>query len=424
MQNKRLRGFLQNLALVLLSLSALFLLGSMPLFHISWTDQVQSLLAPHPASGGHAQSSTLADMFPSVHVMVTQDIEYRRYGRLYVPGDDPLLEQIIPLFQEALGSASETGASAELTLRSALDSPCLYLDLTTQLPLEAVAAWLGETVGFSREVRSMALTSEQEDTATLYLRSESGDIFRYNTALPVSAVREVCGSQTSNGSIFAYESNYAPLAPYTVLVAETPDAPAVQTELPAAYSVYNLLTALDFNAHPLFRYTESSGAEVVEESPRTLRVSPDGAVSFTSRGEDSSPLYQVPAAGEQPTMPECLSAAGRLAAALTEGTGASPLYLRAVEMAEGGCTVRFGYHAGAIPVFFSDEKDALSVTISGAAITAFTYRCRAYTPTEDTSPLLPAAMAQAIASLYPEAGLSVGYVDGGAGPLAAHWLAG
>ena len=123
-------------------------------------------------------------------------------------------------------------------------------------------------------------------------------------------------------------------------------------------------------------------------------------------------------------MPECLSAAGRLAAALTEGTGASPLYLRAVEMAEGGCTVRFGYHAGAIPVFFSDEKDALSVTISGAAITAFTYRCRAYTPTEDTSPLLPAAMAQAIASLYPEAGLSVGYVDGGAGPLAAHWLAG
>ena len=325
MQNKRLRGFLQNLALVLLSLSALFLLGSMPLFHISWTDQVQSLLAPHPASGGHAQSSTLADMFPSVHVMVTQDIEYRRYGRLYVPGDDPLLEQIIPLFQEALGSASETGASAELTLRSALDSPCLYLDLTTQLPLEAVAAWLGETAGFSREVRSMALTSEQEDTATLYLRSESGDIFRYNTALPVSAVREVCGSQTSNGSIFAYESNYAPLDPYTVLVAETPEAPAVQTELPAAYSVYNLLTALDFNAHPLFRYTESSGAEVVEESPRTLRVSPDGAVSFTSRGEDASPLYQVPAAGEQPTMPECLSAAGRLAAALTEGTGASPL---------------------------------------------------------------------------------------------------
>ena len=35
MQNKRLRGFLQNLALVLLSLSALFLLGSMPLALLS-----------------------------------------------------------------------------------------------------------------------------------------------------------------------------------------------------------------------------------------------------------------------------------------------------------------------------------------------------------------------------------------------------
>lgn len=300
MQNKRLRGFLQNLALVLLSLSALFLLGSMPLFHISWTDQVQSLLAPHPASGGHAQSSTLADMFPSVHVMVTQDIEYRRYGRLYVPGDDPLLEQIIPLFQEALGSASETGASAELTLRSALDSPCLYLDLTTQLPLEAVAAWLGETAGFSREVRSMALTSEQEDTATLYLRSESGDIFRYNTALPVSAVREVCGSQTSNGSIFAYESNYAPLDPYTVLVAETPEAPAVQTELPAAYSVYNLLTALDFNAHPLFRYTESSGRRWWRNPPAPSGSAPTARSASPAAARTHPPSIRYPPRGNSP----------------------------------------------------------------------------------------------------------------------------
>ncbi len=424
MQNKRLRSALQNMALALLSLSALFLLGSMPLFHISWADQVQSLLATHPAGGGHTQSTALADMFPSVHVMVTGDIEYGRYGRLYVPGDDPLLEQVIPLFQEALGSASETGAAAEQTLRSALDSPCLYLDLTTELPLEAVAAWLGESAGFSREVRSMALTTEQEETALLYLRSGTGEIFRYSTALPASAVRAACDSQASNDSRFAYETNYAPLNPYTVLVAESPEAPVVQTELPAAYSVYNLLTALDFNAHPLFRYTESSGTEVVEESPRTLRVSPDGAVSFTSRGEAASPLYRVSAAGEAPTMPECLSAAWRLAGALTEGTGAAPLYLRAVETAEGGCTVRFGYHAGTIPVFFSDERDALSVTISGTAITAFTYRCRAYPATEDASPLLPSAMARAIASLYPEAGLSIGYVDGGAGPLAAHWLAG
>ena len=421
--NKHLRNALQNLTILFLCVSALFLISRLPLFHTSWAVQVQSLLTPRPADGDPAQAGGPEEMFPAVHVMVTSDIAYGRYGQLHVSGEDPLLVQIIPLFQEALGSATELGAAADKTLRDALEEPGLYLDLTSQLPLEVAAAWLGEEAALERDVRSMALTCEEED-AVLYLRSEAGEVFRYATALPASAVREVCAGLSPNGSTFAYETNYAPLAPYTVLVAAAEDAPVVRGELPAAYSVYNLLTALDFNAHPLFRYTESSGAEVVEESPRTLRVSPDGAVSFTSRGEDASPLYQVPAAGEQPTMPECLSAAGRLAAALTEGTGASPLYLRAVEMAEGGCTVRFGYHAGAIPVFFSDEKDALSVTISGAAITAFTYRCRAYTPTEDTSPLLPAAMAQAIASLYPEAGLSVGYVDGGAGPLAAHWLAG
>ena len=37
--------------------------------------------------------------------------------------------------------------------------------------------------------------------------------------------------------------------------------------------------------------------------------------------------------------------------------------------------------------------------------------------------LLPPDMAQAIASLYPGAGLSIGYIDSGAGEMTAQWLA-
>ena len=361
-------------------------------------------------------------MFPAVHVMVTSDIAYGRYGQLHVSGEDPLLVQIIPLFQEALGSATELGAAADKTLRDALEEPGLYLDLTSQLPLEVAAAWLGEEAALERDVRSMALTCEEED-AVLYLRSEAGEVFRYATALPASAVREVCAGLSPNGSTFAYETNYAPLAPYTVLVAAAEDAPVVRGELPAAYSVYNLLTALDFNPHTVFRYTESSGAEVVEESPRTLRIGPDGAVSFTSRGEAAAPLYQVRAAGDRPTAREALRAAWGLAEALTEGAGASPLRLRTVEEREDGWTILFRYQLQGLPVYFSDESDALSVTVSGGTITAFSYRCRAYAAAEETTALLPPDMAQAIASLYPGAGLSIGYIDSGAGEMTAQWLA-
>lgn len=423
MRSKRLRNALQNLALVLLSLSALFLLSRLPLFHTSWAVRVQSLLSARPADSGQTQTGGLGEMFPAVHVMVTGDIEYGRYGRLYVSNGDALLGQMVSLFQEALGSATELGAAADKTLRTALDAPGLYLDLTGQLPLEAVAAWLGERVEMDRDVRSMALTCEEESNAVLYLRSEAGEIFRCATALPVSAVQAVCEGQSPNGSTFAYESNYATLDPYAILVAETEAVPAVRSELPAAYSAYNLLTALDFNPHTVFRYTESGGAEVVEESPRTLRIAPDGLVSFTSRGEAASPLYRVSASGEKAEIREALSAAWRLAQALTEGAGASGLSLGALEEREDGWTVLFRYQAAGLPVYFADESYALAVTISGGAVTAFTYRCRAYTAGEETAELLPPAMAQAIASLYPGAGLSLGYVDGGGGEMTAQWLA-
>ena len=166
-----------------------------------------------------------------------------------------------------------------------------------------------------------------------------------------------------------------------------------------------------------------SGAEVVEESPRTLRIGPDGAVSFTSRGEAAAPLYQVRAAGDRPTAREALRAAWGLAEALTEGAGASPLRLRTVEEREDGWTILFRYQLQGLPVYFSDESDALSVTVSGGPITAFSYRCRAYAAAEETTALLPPDMAQAIASLYPGAGLSIGYIDSGAGEMTAQWLA-
>ena len=100
------------------------------------------------------------------------------------------------------------------------------------------------------------------------------------------------------------------------------------------------------------------------------------------------------------------------------------MYLSGLERTETGYTVSFRYQAGGVPVLFPDEGDALTVTITGAAVTAFSYRCRSYTPQEEAAPLLPSGMAQALGSLYPGTELSVGYVDEGAGALKACWLAG
>jgi len=427
MTDKRLRNALQNLALVLLTASALFLLTQLPsLRGIQWTDRVQDLLGSTPAASPREPAGVPAEMLPSVQLLVTGDSEYGRYGRLNIPAEDPVLQTVMPLFQEALGSATEVGLTADASLRAALDNPGFYLDLTPSapLPLAALEPWLGDLSGMDRTVRALALTAGEDSSALLYLLEPDGSIYLYETALPVSAVRIACEGFSPNGACFSYETNYGSLEPYTLLTAQAEALPALDTELPAGYSTYNLLTALDFNAHTLSRYIESGGTEVVEESPRILRISPNGAVDFVSRGEVDSHLFRT--LGETPALRETLSAGWRLAEALTEGTGASPLRLRTAEETEDGYVLRFRYEADGTPVVFSDEEDALSVTFSSGQITAFTYRCRAYTPAEDetASPLLPAFMAQAMAAIYPNASLSVGYEDSGAGPLSAQWLAG
>ena len=52
---------------------------------------------------------------------------------------------------------------------------------------------------------------------------------------------------------------------------------------------------------------------------------------------------------------------------------------------EDGWTIFFRYQTQGLPVYFSDEGDALSVIITGGAITAFSYRCRAYTALAETA---------------------------------------
>lgn len=428
MRNKRLRDAMQNLALLLLTASALFLLTRLPsLQGIQWTDRVRDILSAAPDADMPGQTGIPAQQLPSVQLLVTGHSEYGRYGRLNVPAEDPVLQTVTPLFQEAAGSATEVGQQADASLRAALDGPGFYLDLTpaASLPVGALEPWLGETESLGdRQVRAMALTAGGESFARLYLLEPEGNIYLYETALPASAVRIACESFPPNGASLSYETNYGSMNPYTVLTAQVEPLPDLDTELPAGYLAYNLLTALDFNAHTLSRYRESGGAEVVEESPRTLRIAPNGTVSFISRGESGSRLFR--AAGESPGLSEILAAGGRLAEALTEGTGASELCLRGVEETEESVTLRFRYEAEGTPVVFSDAEDALEVVFREGQVAAFTYRCRVYTPAEEetAAPMLPAFMAQAVAAIYPDASLSVGYEDAGTGRLSAQWLAG
>ena len=95
MKNKRLRGGVQNVCLILLTLSALFLLARLPMLReIRLPGQVPALFSPEASPGGQEEEVLPAAMFPSMNLMVTGDSQYGRYGRLCVSADDTSLQQI------------------------------------------------------------------------------------------------------------------------------------------------------------------------------------------------------------------------------------------------------------------------------------------------------------------------------------------
>lgn len=421
---------LQDLALILLAVSAIFLFTCTPLFRNHFSGQVQALFTTHDPSGGSLQEGDLLEAMPAAQVVITADREYGRYGQMGVLPSSQLFEELMPLLRDAVGTAEAVGLTADLTLREALDDASVFLSFPTPLPLSAAAAWLDTQTEQEITVKSMVLSCHGGSRAALYLLDQSGSIYRYSTNLPSSAVRETAERFSPNSALFAYESNYTTLAPYAILHVQPDSLPQLLAALPERYTVSSMLQALDFNIHTQSSYVETDGTEVVMETPRTLRFSPDGTAAYTGVGEVDLPLFQVTCAGEAPTRDEALHACWKLAAALTDATGASPLVLRSAEPADGGWRISFGYQAMGWDVFFDQPSselaslEALSVTVTGRMITAFTYRCRVYTAGENSSLLLPPAQAAAVASVYPGASLTVGYADDGGSVLSARWLAG
>ena len=420
MNKKVIVNFLQNLTLLGLTVTAMMLLMRFPMLDGVVSGRMRELLS---APESTVQSSVdLSGMVASVHLVVTDETEFGRYTQINAPASGTEFQRLEPLLRGAIGSATTSREATHAEFRTAMKTPGIYVDLTTALPISVVAAWLGERFDGEDSVRALALTTARE-TAMLFLLREDGSLVRCECALTSSAVREVASEFPPNGGQFAYESEYKGLAPYTVFVQKVDSVVQLSASIPAGYSAYNLLTALNFNAHTNSRYFESSGTEVVMQAPHFLWIGTDGSVHYSSDGEVSDSLYRIACANGSPSSVEVLQGVYLLATALTSGTAATPLSLECMERTETGWVVTFGYRYAGLCVRLGDERPALRVVVTGDTITEFDYYCRAYTPKQEEVVLLPPSMAVAIASANNGGELTLAYVDNGVNVHGAHWFA-
>ena len=419
---------LQNLAIILLSLSAAFLLLKTPLFG-AFADQTLpelagNLFSAKPSPGGETEVE-LSGLTAPVRVVYTG--EYTRCGADAMTMADDSFSRAGSLLGEALGSVGAMVPSTEEAFLTALERSGIYYDFTTGLPLEILCDTLGTSVPISHAVFvRRALLCSIGNTASLYLLDQNGTCYTFSTALQSTVLTEFLSSLEGTNTDFALAEGdaYDALSPFTLIMG----TPTTRYMLSASGSLSSdlseLLRLAEFNPHTENRYTESSGTTVVRESYGTLRITTDGTVTYRSGTAEAGALYTVSTDRSIASMTESVSAAQRLTSTLLQGSsGAASLYLSSVEENAKGCTVTLDYVIGGTPLRFADGSHAVSVTVEGRSITAFSLHFRSYALTDIPALVLPIRQAAAIArKSHAGSELSVFYVDSGADSVGVSWL--
>lgn len=420
---KRRLGRIQNLAIILLSISAVGLFTQTQLYNRGvGTSSYLSGLFSHAKTDHSSDISSLTALAAPVRISVAG--AYGRYADIDLSTTDTAFSPLSTLLREAVGSAGTPRSCSPEDFQAALESgqqyaKSVYFDFLSSLPLSVLAGfvdadWSGGEISARR-----ILIANDADGTNLYLWDGEQDCLLCTTAVSAADLDAVVSGYQLGGAYFAFEQKTS-LSPFSLLTAQLPTLP-VLTASSAVSSTDTLLTALSFNPHTKSRYTESSGTEVVMEGSRSVRINSDGTIVYQGGGSD---MLYIAAAGALPTEPEAVLGASRLLSALRSGSaGGAALYLQSISRSGTTTLLYFGYQFGGLPIRFSGGSFAAEVRLEGTAVSSITLRLRQYTATDAGSLLLPLAQAQAIAGTYPKAELALAYVDGGSTGVSAQWLA-
>ncbi len=413
----------QNLAIVLLSVSAIFLLLQTPLFGDLSSGGFSSLLLPGSSLSSELSADPLTSPAP---VRIVLSNNFVRFGADNAATSDALFESAGAFLGEAVGSAQDEHPVSEEDFLARMHQPGLYVDFCSELPLDLLSGRLGASYsgGSDRSVRR-CLLSPDGDSVALYVQGADG-CARFSCAVSADTLTEYLEMQEDNGAEFAVAlgEEYAHLSPYTLLLPEVSARKNLMAGNPLAdFDNTDFLSRAEFNPHTQDRYAESSGTVVILEGQRILRLHSDGTVVYSGAGAEADSLYRASAAGHAGRS-EAVAAARKLLASLMQGrTGEAVFFLSRVEETSAGFRLFFDYAVDGTTVLFADGTHAAEITVTDNSITDYTIHCRRYQKSDSDSLLLPVEQAAAVSRVYGDGELSVAYIDSFGEIVSADWVA-
>lgn len=289
-------------------------------------------------SGGVRVTSAQAAAFPEKLGLLCPE------GGFYALGGDSyrlLWQQVRPLYEEALGSASQPMALSESDYRRLMQPPAVVLQYHTALPFYLLQDWGGTASADESLVRGAALILE-EGRVSLLLTDQEGRRVRIETAASAAELEALCaGDWTSNARLAA--EDYHSLAweelltkGVTALHGLTAQAPdfAQRGELPQ-----RVITLFSMNAFLTKVYPNADGSLVYVESHGTIRLTPQGDLHYSGTGSD----LELAETGGAPLRAEICQKVYALLDQLWQVTGASGrLSLEELREENGSYLLRFG----------------------------------------------------------------------------------
>lgn len=420
MRSRRWIEWGKNLLILLLTLSAAYLLTMTPLVQDSG---LLELLVPaeQPGNGGTGSTRTAAEQPARMAV----NSERGRYGLQYdQDGVDKVFARLGPLLGEALASAGEAEAIDENQWQAYLKGAGIYFDFVGEVPLASLGSWLqgaGECL-LDGSARRLLLAADRQDEVLLCWQDASGGFYASSTALTQRlhlepAVEEFDG----NGAFFAFEDEEMTrlLKPYTLVTegGQTAKQYAVSNPLGTSEGVEALLEALDFGGQ---NHVTVNGGEVYLDGGDRLEVSGDGVVAYRSSKNGRYPVGQGTA-----TQTQAVEAARGLAeAAVGAVCGDARLYLVSVQSVSNGFRVRFGCQLNGGAVYLGEQGWAAEFMIQDGYVAWFTLRLRCYTAQAEEALLLPIDRAAAMLPDLTEekVELVIRYRDQGGGVTRPEWV--
>ena len=197
----RHRDFIQNITITLLTLSAVFLFSRTQFFQLgaaAGSGYWQHLTAP--IGSGETDTALSDRLLAPVRLAVSG--EYGRYGSVSLTTGGEEFTPVKTLLREVIGSARSLSDSSWAVFRAALETPSVYCDFLSALPVEYLSDLMGAETDLSLTVRGLA-AAEQGEQVILLLWDGGSRYYQCATAVQRSALQEVLEQFDFGVSTFA-----------------------------------------------------------------------------------------------------------------------------------------------------------------------------------------------------------------------------